>query len=48
MTSTGRDVVLAARIAGQACGGEILVSALLKELVAGRADIDSMTGARRS
>ncbi len=28
----GRHVILAARIAGQARGGEILVSALLKEL----------------
>jgi class 3 adenylate cyclase len=35
----GRDVVLAARIADQASGGEILVSALLKELLSGRGDI---------
>jgi class 3 adenylate cyclase len=35
----GRDVVLAARIADQARGGEILVSALLKELLAGRGDL---------
>jgi class 3 adenylate cyclase len=28
----GKNVILAARIAGQAKGGEILVSALLKEL----------------
>jgi class 3 adenylate cyclase len=35
----GRDVVLAARIADQAKGGEILVSALLKELLAGRGDL---------
>jgi class 3 adenylate cyclase len=35
----GRDVVLAARIADQAGGGEILVSALLKELLAGRGDL---------
>jgi class 3 adenylate cyclase len=35
----GRDVVLAARIADQAVGGEILVSALLKELLAGRGDV---------
>ena len=28
----GKNVVLAARIAGQAQGGEVLVSALLKEL----------------
>jgi class 3 adenylate cyclase len=35
----GRDVVLAARIADQARGGEILVSALLKDLLAGRGDV---------
>jgi class 3 adenylate cyclase len=35
----GRDVVLAARIADQARGGEILVSSLLKELLAGRGDV---------
>jgi class 3 adenylate cyclase len=35
----GRDVVLAARIADQAGGGEILVSALLRDLLAGRGDL---------
>ncbi|HEX3246971.1 MAG TPA: AAA family ATPase, partial [Chloroflexota bacterium] len=35
----GRDVVLAARIADQARGGEILISALLKELLTGRGDL---------
>jgi class 3 adenylate cyclase len=35
----GRDVVLAARIADQALGGEILISALLKELLIGRGDL---------
>jgi class 3 adenylate cyclase len=35
----GRDVVLAARIADQARGGEILVSALLKELLFGHGDL---------
>jgi class 3 adenylate cyclase len=34
----GRDVVLAARIADQASGAEILVSGLLKELLAGQGD----------
>ncbi|MCH8008922.1 MAG: AAA family ATPase, partial [Chloroflexi bacterium] len=36
----GKDVNLAARIAGTAAGGEILVSALLKELTASGGDID--------
>jgi class 3 adenylate cyclase len=31
----GRTVIVASRIADEACGGEILVSALLKELVTG-------------
>jgi class 3 adenylate cyclase len=35
----GRDVVLAARIADQARGGEILVSGLLKALLEGRGDV---------
>jgi len=34
----GRTVIIASRIADSACGGEILVSALLKELVAGTGD----------
>jgi class 3 adenylate cyclase len=41
----GRHVNLAARIAGQAAGGEILVSSLLKELTASGGDID-FTGPR--
>jgi class 3 adenylate cyclase len=36
----GKHVNLAARIAGQASGGEILVSALLKELTASGGDIE--------
>jgi serine/threonine protein kinase/class 3 adenylate cyclase/tetratricopeptide (TPR) repeat protein len=36
----GKHVNLAARIAGQAAGGEILVSSLLKELTASGGDID--------
>jgi class 3 adenylate cyclase len=35
----GRSVVCAARIAGQAEGGEILISSLVKELVEGRGDV---------
>jgi len=35
----GKAVILAARIAGQAQGGEILVSSLLKELTASASDI---------
>ncbi len=35
----GRDVVLAARIADQARGGEILVSAVLRSLLEGRGDL---------
>jgi class 3 adenylate cyclase len=40
----GRDVVLAARIADQARGGEILISALLKELLTGRGDLQFDAG----
>ena len=36
----GKHVNLAARIAGQATGGEILVSSLLKELTASGGDIE--------
>jgi class 3 adenylate cyclase len=36
----GRNVVVAARIAAQARGGEVLVSAPLRELVDGAGDID--------
>ncbi len=36
----GRSVILASRIAGQARGGEILISALLKELVESAGDIE--------
>jgi class 3 adenylate cyclase len=35
----GRSVICAARIAGQAEGGEILISSLAKELVEGRGDV---------
>ena len=35
----GRNVILAARIAAQAGGGEVLVSSLLKELTEGEADV---------
>jgi class 3 adenylate cyclase len=35
----GRSVVLAARLADHAQGGEILITALVRELIAGRADI---------
>jgi len=35
----GKNVILAARIAGQAQGGEILVSSLLKELTESAGDI---------
>jgi len=35
----GKNVILAARIAGQAKGGEILVSSLLKELTESGGDI---------
>ena len=35
----GRHVNLAARVADQATGGEILVSSLVKEIVASRGDI---------
>ncbi len=35
----GKSVVLASRIAGQAQGGEILVSSLLKELAESAGDI---------
>jgi class 3 adenylate cyclase len=35
----GRSVVCAARIAGQAEGGEVLISSLVKELVEGRGDV---------
>lgn len=35
----GKNVVLAARIAGQACGGEILVSAVVKQLTESAGDI---------
>jgi len=35
----GRNVILAARIAGEAQGGEILVSSLLKELTESAGDI---------
>ncbi len=35
----GKNVILAARIAGQAQGGEILVSSLLKELTESGGDI---------
>ena len=35
----GKNVILAARIAGQAGGGEILVSSLLKELTESGGDI---------
>jgi class 3 adenylate cyclase len=40
----GKHVNLAARIAGQASGGEILVSALLKELTASGGDIEFSDG----
>ncbi len=36
----GKNVILAARIAGQAQGGEILVSSLLKELTESAGDIE--------
>ena len=36
----GKHVILAARIAGQASGGEILVSSLLKELADSSGDVD--------
>ena len=36
----GKSVVLASRIAGQARGGEILVSSLLKELAESAGDIE--------
>jgi class 3 adenylate cyclase len=35
----GRNVILAARIAAQAAGGEVLVSSLLKELTESAADV---------
>jgi class 3 adenylate cyclase len=35
----GRSVIVASRIAGQACGGEVLVSAVVKELVAGSGNL---------
>ncbi|MDP9333980.1 MAG: FHA domain-containing protein [Actinomycetota bacterium] len=35
----GKPVVLAARIANQACGGEILVSSLVREIVESRGDL---------
>ena len=41
----GRDVVLAARIADQARGGEILVSAVLHALLEGRGDLQFGEGA---
>src|SRR5439155_22734224 len=37
----GRSVILAARIAAQACGGEILVSQALREAAAERFEFDS-------
>jgi predicted ATPase/class 3 adenylate cyclase len=40
----GKNVVLAARIAGQAQGGEILVSSLLKELTESAGDIEFVEG----
>ena len=36
----GKHVILAARIAGQASGGEVLVSSLLRELTASGGDIE--------
>ena len=42
----GKHVILAARIAGQAEGGEILASSLLKELTASAGDIAFGEGAR--
>lgn len=36
----GKGVILASRIAGQAHGGEILVSSLLKELAESAGDIE--------
>jgi class 3 adenylate cyclase len=41
----GKNVILAARIAGQAQGGEILVSSLLKELTESAGDIAFGEGA---
>ena len=35
----GHSVVLAARVAGQARGGEILVSSLVREIVESRGDL---------
>jgi class 3 adenylate cyclase len=35
----GRSVIVASRITGQACGGEVLVSGVVKELIAGTADL---------
>ena len=35
----GRHVIVAARLTGQACGGEILVSSLVREIVEPRGDV---------
>ena len=34
----GKNVILASRVAGKACGGEILVSSLLRQLVESSVD----------
>ncbi|BBY23626.1 hypothetical protein MSTO_38310 [Mycobacterium stomatepiae] len=36
----GRNVAMAARIAGQACGGELLISESVRDAIDGQADIE--------